>query len=82
MSLNSSPPRAWSPLVIAAYLAPAVPVLALILSVNLPFVNSGGLWFGVPALFVWTAVWVLLLTPALWFTDRVLHGDHTEEDEQ
>jgi hypothetical protein len=49
----------------AFLLLPIVPVLALVSAVWLPFVNSDRLWLGLPALFVWTAVWVLLLTPTL-----------------
>lgn len=44
---------------------PLVPAVALVSSVFLPFVNSSDLWWGVPSLFVWTSIWVLLITPAL-----------------
>lgn len=43
----------------------AVPVVALLATVWLPFVNSGSLWFGLPSIMVWSAIWVLAITPAL-----------------
>ncbi len=56
-----------------------VPILALLSSVYLPFVNSQSLWFGVPAIFVWTSVWVILITPTLWLVERVLHGPGADD---
>jgi hypothetical protein len=47
------------------YLIIAVPVVALVATVWLPFVNTATLWFGLPSVMVWTAVWVLAITPAL-----------------
>jgi hypothetical protein len=49
----------------ALVLLPIVPALALLSTVWLPFVNTDSLWWGLPPLFVWTAVWVLLITPTL-----------------
>ncbi|MFE2179173.1 hypothetical protein [Streptomyces sp. NPDC059455] len=46
-------------------LLPAIPALALLASVWLPFVNAERLWFGMPSLYVWICGWVLALTPAL-----------------
>ena len=43
----------------------AVPVVALMATVWLPFVNSTTLWFGLPSVMVWTVGWVLAITPAL-----------------
>lgn len=42
-----------------------VPVVALLATVWLPFVNSQTLWLGLPSVMVWTIVWVLAITPAL-----------------
>ncbi|GAA3760936.1 hypothetical protein GCM10022205_56000 [Spinactinospora alkalitolerans] len=57
----------------------AVPVAALLSSVWLPFVNTDRLWFGLPALFVWTSVWVLAITPFLALVNRT-HRGADEED--
>ncbi len=43
----------------------AIPVVALLATVWLPFVNTATLWFGLPSIMVWSAVWVLAITPAL-----------------
>ncbi len=43
----------------------AVPVVALVATVWLPFVNTATLWFGLPSVMVWTAGWVLAIAPAL-----------------
>jgi membrane protein required for beta-lactamase induction len=43
----------------------AIPVVALVATVWLPFVNSETLWFGLPSVMVWSAFWVLCITPAL-----------------
>ena len=43
----------------------AVPVVALLATVWLPFVNRSTLWFGLPSVMVWTVGWVLAITPAL-----------------
>jgi hypothetical protein len=43
----------------------AIPVVALVATVWLPFVNSASLWFGLPSVMVWSVIWVLAITPAL-----------------
>ena len=43
----------------------AIPVVALVATVFLPFVNTSTLWFGLPSVMVWTALWVVAITPAL-----------------
>ena len=43
----------------------AIPVVALLATVWLPFVNTATLWFGLPSLLVWSGFWVLAITPAL-----------------
>jgi membrane protein YdbS with pleckstrin-like domain len=43
----------------------AIPVVALVATVWLPFVNTSTLWLGLPSVMVWTAAWVLAITPAL-----------------
>jgi hypothetical protein len=47
------------------YAVIAIPVVALVATVWLPFVNSATLWLGLPSVMVWTGVWVLAITPAL-----------------
>lgn len=49
---------------------PVIPAIALFLSPWLPFVNTTTLWLGVPALFIWTSVWVLLIPAALLTVER------------
>jgi hypothetical protein len=51
---------------------PAPPVIALILTPVLPFLNSGGLWLGLPKMFVWAGCWCAALTPALLVTERLM----------
>ncbi|MDI2128451.1 hypothetical protein [Yinghuangia seranimata] len=48
-----------------AILLLAVPVVALLSTVWLPFVNEPKIWLGMPSVLTWTAGWVVLLTPAL-----------------
>lgn len=55
-----------------------VPVVALLSSVYLPFVNDPGLVLGLPRLFLWTTVWVVAITPLLLLVERSL----PEDDEQ
>jgi hypothetical protein len=43
----------------------AIPVIALVATVWLPFVNTSTLWFGLPSVMVWTALWVVAITPTL-----------------
>jgi len=47
------------------HLVVAVPVVALLATVWLPFVNTSTLWLGLPSVMVWTVGWVLMITPAL-----------------
>ena len=54
------------------HLIPAVPALALALMPFLPFVNTDGLWFGLPRMLVWGAAWCVLCTPALLLTERLM----------
>lgn len=54
------------------HLIPAVPALALALMPFLPFVNTDGLWFGLPRMLVWGASWCVLCTPALLLTERLM----------
>jgi hypothetical protein len=54
------------------HLLPAIPALALVLMPFLPFVNSDGLWFGLPRMLVWGGVWVVLLTPAFLLTEKMM----------
>ncbi|HET6499211.1 MAG TPA: hypothetical protein VFG87_00485 [Amycolatopsis sp.] len=54
------------------YLIPLIPALALTVMPFLPFVNSTGLWFGLPKMLVWGGVWCVLCTPAMLITERVM----------
>jgi hypothetical protein len=40
-------------------------VVALLGTVFFPFVNRSTLWFGLPSVGVWSALWVLAIAPAL-----------------
>lgn len=60
------------------YFVVAIPVVALVATVWLPFVNTSTLWLGLPSVMVWTAGWVLAITPALClleFTARQREAD-------
>ena len=50
-----------------------LPVLALLSSVYLPFVNDAGLVLGLPRLFLWTSFWVVAITPLLFLVERRWH---------
>ena len=53
-----------------------VPVVALLVTVWLPFVNRASLWLGLPSVMVWTVGWVLLLSAALaWVEFGRRHAD-------
>ena len=53
-----------------------VPVVALLVTVFLPFVNRPTLWLGLPSVMVWTAGWVLVLSAALaWVEFGSRHPD-------
>jgi membrane protein required for beta-lactamase induction len=61
----------------------AIPVVALVATVWLPFVNRESLWFGLPSVMVWTGFWVLCITPALALLEfspqrRAQTGGHTD----
>lgn len=43
----------------------AVPVVGFLATPLLPFVNGPHLWFGLPSVLVWTAVWVVGTVVAL-----------------
>ncbi|MEW1832654.1 hypothetical protein [Streptomyces sp. NPDC088196] len=60
------------------HLIPAVPALALALMPFLPFVNTDGLWFGLPRMLVWGAAWCVLCTPALLLTERQMAREQPE----
>jgi hypothetical protein len=51
---------------------PLVPALALVLMPFLPFVNTDGLWLGLPRMMVWGGAWCVLLTVAFLVTDRMM----------
>ncbi len=58
-----------------------IPVIALVATVWLPFVNTATLWLGLPSVMVWTAVWVVLICPALClleFSPRQRAADRAE----
>jgi hypothetical protein len=44
----------------------------------LPFVNTDGLWFGLPRMLVWGAAWCVMCTPALLLTERLMARETTE----
>lgn len=61
----------------------AVPVVALLATVWLPFVNRSTLWLGLPSVMVWTVGWVLAITPALAlleFSGRQREADRAEAE--
>jgi hypothetical protein len=57
-------------------LLPPIPVIALVATPWLPFVNAARLWLGLPSMLVWPSLWVLAIVPALaaveWGRTRVL----------
>jgi len=62
------------------HLIPAVPAIALALMPFLPFVNTDGLWFGLPRMLVWGAAWCVLCTPALLLTERLMTRETAVEN--
>lgn len=61
----------------------AVPIVALVATVWLPFVNTATLWFGLPSVMVWTALWVIAICPALClleFSARQREADRAEAE--
>lgn len=58
------------------HLIPLVPALALVLMPVLPFVNTAGLWLGLPRMMVWGGAWCVVLCGALLTTERLMtRGD-------
>jgi hypothetical protein len=55
-----------------------VPVVALLVTVLLPFVNRPTLWLGLPSVMVWTGLWVLALSAALGWVE--FGGRHADDD--
>ncbi|WP_017556078.1 hypothetical protein [Nocardiopsis baichengensis] len=51
-------------------LAVTVPAAALMATPVLPFLRTGGLWFGLPPMLVWVVLWCLAVTPVLLFVER------------
>jgi protein-S-isoprenylcysteine O-methyltransferase Ste14 len=56
-----------------------VVVVALVATVWLPFVNTSSLWFGLPSVMVWTAVWVALITLTLAIIEFTRKDDEEEQ---
>ena len=54
------------------HLPPILPTIALVVMPFLPWVNSAGLWFGLPKLVVWGGVSAFLLSPALLWSERLM----------
>lgn len=55
-----------------------VPVIALLVTVFLPFVNRPALWLGLPSVMVWTGAWVLALSAALGWVE--FGGRHADDE--
>jgi hypothetical protein len=53
----------------------AVPILGFLLTPFLPFVNGPHLWFGVPSVLVWTAIWVIGTVVALRIVEATYRRD-------
>jgi hypothetical protein len=62
------------------FLPPVIPVIALVVMPILPFVNTAGLWLGLPRMLVWVTLWSILLVPAMRWSQRLMergeHGDN------
>lgn len=56
------------------YLPLGVIVIGLLATVWLPFVNRSTLWLGLPPVMLWSAVGVVLLTPALALIEYTRRG--------
>jgi hypothetical protein len=54
------------------HLPPILPTIALIAMPFLPFVNSAGLWLGLPKMVVWGGISALLLSPALLWSGHLM----------
>ncbi|MGY2063618.1 hypothetical protein ACW9HQ_52710 [Nocardia gipuzkoensis] len=59
-------------------LLPLLPAVALVATPWLPFVNTDRLWFGLPAMLVWTTLWVLAIVPILAALEWARAGDPDE----
>lgn len=57
----------------------AVPVLGFLSTPFLPFVNGPHLWFGVPSVLVWTAIWVIGTVVALRAVETFYRRDGGDE---
>ncbi|MFI5777451.1 hypothetical protein [Nocardia sp. NPDC051570] len=60
-------------------LLPLLPTAALVATPWLPFVNTTRLWFGLPAMLVWTTLWVLAIVPVLAAVEWARSGGPDEE---
>jgi hypothetical protein len=54
------------------WLPPIPPVIAILVMPFLPFINSPGLWFGLPKMMVWVGMWLLLVTPSLIWAEHLM----------
>ncbi|MFC1407282.1 MULTISPECIES: hypothetical protein [Streptacidiphilus] len=59
----------------------AVPVLALLGTPFLPFVNGPHLWLGIPSVMFWCLLWTAGTTVSLLLVDRRFRGGDDESDE-
>ena len=53
----------------------AVPIVGFVITPFLPFVNGPHLWFGVPSVLVWTAIWVIGTVVALRIVEATYQRD-------
>ena len=53
----------------------AIPILGFLSTPFLPFVNGPHLWFGVPSVLVWTAIWVIGTVVALRIVEATYQRD-------
>jgi hypothetical protein len=53
----------------------SVPVVGFLATPLLPFVNGPHLWFGVPSVLVWTAIWVVGTVVALRLVEASYQND-------
>lgn len=60
------------------YVPLVIIVIGLLATVWLPFVNRSTLWLGIPPVMLWSAVGVLLLTPALALIEYTRRGGGDE----
>ena len=55
-------------------------MVALLVTVFLPFVNRPVLWLGLPSVGVWTVLWVLAITAALAALEFRTQPDEAEDE--